>query len=327
MSLELDSTISPWHAGEVELQRRLGVAEQMDAIGHRVFRDHLIEQHREFYSLLPFIVIGAVDPQGLPWATIRAGRPGFLHSPEPLTLAVEAGRDWGDPAEQGMEEGDALGLLGIDLTTRRRNRLNGTLTRSDESRFMVKVGQSFGNCPRYIQNRHVQFARDPATPSSKVAVVSDTLGDDARRLIETADTFFVASFADRSDAGRQVDVSHRGGRPGFVRVDPDGSLTVPDFNGNLFFNTLGNFVVNPCAGLLFVDFERGDVLQLSGSVEIIDDPAQVAAFRGAERLWRMVPASIVMRPDALPLRWTFAQNGFSPNSLMTGEWRQVTRRP
>lgn len=288
---------SPWHAGEIALQRHEGVAEQMDRVGRAVLRPYMLEQHRAFFAGLPFIVIGAVDPDGLPWATIRTGYPGFLHAPDPTRLVVELDRDDADPAERGLEDGDPVGLVGIDLATRRRNRLNGIVRRSADGRFAVAVDQSFGNCPRYIHPRDLAFARDPAQPSVTTPVVSSGLTDDARRIIAAADTFFVASYA-----GQQVDASHRGGMPGFVQIGADGSLTVPDYSGNLFFNTLGNFLVNPRAGLVFADLERGDLLQLSGKVDIILDGPEVAAVEGALRLWRVVPEKIVLRRDALPLR-------------------------
>jgi predicted pyridoxine 5'-phosphate oxidase superfamily flavin-nucleotide-binding protein len=327
MSDVIEKTTPPWHKGELELQRRAGVAEQMDSVGRKVMRTFLLDQHREFYPLLPFIVIGSVDPDGAPWATIRAGQPGFLQSPDPLTLMVDAARDPEDPAERGMEDGDAIGLVGVDLVTRRRNRLNGKVSRNGGDGFSVTVGHSFGNCPRYIQNRHFRFVRDPSTQGSASApTISHRVTDVARQIIARADTFFVASYVDRGDVGRQVDVSHRGGLPGFVRVDRDGGLTVPDFNGNLFFNTLGNFLVNPRAGLLFVDDETGDMLQIAGRVEVILDSPDIAAFEGAERLWRVMPERVVLRPDALPLRWTLVEGGFSPSSLMTGSWNEAASR-
>lgn len=308
---------SPWHEGERELQRRFGVADRMEPVGRTVLRTYLTDQHRGFYPLLPFIVIGAVAPDGAPWATVRAGRPGFLHSPDPRTLAIEAGRDPTDPADPGLDDGCPVGLVGLDLMTRRRNRLNGTIARDADDRFTVEVRQSFGNCPRYIQNRRFAFVRDPRAASPSTAIVSDRLGAAARRIVEAADTFFVASYADRGDEGRQVDVSHRGGRPGFVRIGPDGSLTVPDFNGNHFFNTLGNFMVTPRAGLAFIDFATGGMLQLTGAVEVILDSTEIAAFEGAERLWTVKPDRVVLRPDALPLRWRFESDGIPPSRLAT----------
>lgn len=326
MPAEESTPSSPWHAGELQLQRHAGVVEQMDPIGRRVLRTFLLDQHREFYSLLPFIVIGSVDRDGMTWATIRSGQPGFLHSPDPLTLDVNAVSDPDDPAEAGIIDGEPIGLVGVDLITRRRNRLNGTVIRSGNDRFSVSVAQSFGNCPRYIQNRQFSFVRDPAQPRRSEVLVSNGLDANARSLITAADTLFVASYVELEGEGRQVDVSHRGGRPGFVRVDADGGLTIPDFNGNQFFNTLGNFMINPRAGLLFVDHKTGDMLQITGRVDVILDSAEIAAFEGAERLWRVMPEKVVLRKDALPLRWSFLEDGMSPNSLMTGGWSEAASR-
>ena len=317
---------SPWHAGELELQRHAGVIEQMDTVGRKFVRHFLLDQHREFFPLISFIAVGTVDRQGIPWATIRCGKPGFLHSPDPQTLKIDANRDPGDPADEGMDHGDPVGLLGIDLITRRRNRMNGRVVRGGSDGFSVTVDDSYGNCPRYIQNRHFRFVRDPAEISSAVPLFSDHLDERASQIVTAADTFFVASYIDREDEGRQVDVSHRGGRSGFVRIDADGGLTIPDFNGNLFFNTLGNFLVNPRAGLLFIDHETGDMLQIAGRTEVILDSPEIAAFEGAERLWRVIPEKVVLRPDALPLRWTFAENGMSPSILMTGTWQEAQAR-
>jgi predicted pyridoxine 5'-phosphate oxidase superfamily flavin-nucleotide-binding protein len=316
---------APWHAGEVALQRSVGVAEKMAAHG-RVLRDHLIEQHRAFFPQLPFILAGAVDAEGDAWATMLAGRPGFLRAPDPSRLQITARRDPGDPADAGMNDGDAVGLLGIELHTRRRNRLNGRVRRASADGFAVSVEQSFGNCPQYIQLRDFEFVRDPGTPAPEAPQRLDALDERARALIAEADTFFVASYVDRRDAGRQVDVSHRGGRPGFVRVEEDGVLTIPDFAGNRFFNTLGNLLANPKAGLLFIDFATGDLLQLSGDAEIVLESPEIAAFQGAERLWRVRPRHIVHRPGALPLRWSFPPDGWSPRSLRTGSWEQAAQR-
>lgn len=293
---------SPWHAGERAMQESAGVAERMAVVGPRVIRDHLVDQHMAFYPQLPFIVAGTVDPSGDAWATLIAGRPGFLSALDPFTLAVSAQRDRADPADAGLEDGDAVGLLGIELHTRRRNRLNGVVRRQSAGRFEVEVRESFGNCPRYIRLRDWRFARDPAADIVSAAQPLAAIDAGARALIERAETLFVASYADGQD-GRRVDVSHRGGPAGFVRVDADGVLTIPDYAGNLFFNTLGNIRTNPRAGLAFVDFETGDMVQLSGDASLELDAPEIAAFPGAERLLRVRPRRIVRRADALPLRW------------------------
>uniref|UniRef100_C5CLC5 Oxidoreductase FAD/NAD(P)-binding domain protein n=1 Tax=Variovorax paradoxus (strain S110) TaxID=543728 RepID=C5CLC5_VARPS len=317
---------SPWHAGELAIQESAGAVRAMDLPGRLYVRNFLLDQHRTFYPLLHFVVLGTVDPQGNVWATVRAGEPGFLQSPDPATLVVRAPRDTGDPAENGMEDGEAVGVLGIDLITRRRNRMNGNLRHSDAGTLDIEVAQSFGNCPRYIQNREFSFARDPALPSNKPAVHLDALDARAYELIEGADTFYVASYVDGQDGMRQVDVSHRGGKPGFVRIGSDGMLTIPDFSGNQFFMTLGNLLLNPTAGLLFIDSNTGDVLQMTGDAKVILDDPEIAAFEGAERLWTFTPRRVVHRPEGLPLRWSMTVDGWSPNLRMTGSWEDADRR-
>ena len=301
------------------MQRTAGAADKLAARGN-LLRDHMTDQHRQFYAQLPFLIAGAVDRAGDPWATILSGEPGFLHAPDPHRLSIATSRDPGDPADEGMEDGDAIGLLGIELHTRRRNRLNGLVERHGADSFHVTVQQSFGNCPQYIQARDFRFVRDPALRAGRLPHALERSDARGRAMIAAADTFFVASYIDRRDGTREVDVSHRGGRPGFVRVGDDGALTIPDFSGNRFFNTLGNILTNPKAGLLFVDFETGDLLQLSGSADVILDSPEIARFQGAERLWRVTPRRIHLRPDALPLRWTFRQDGWSPQALKTGAW-------
>ncbi len=321
-----DGGLSVWHAGERTLQEKIGVAEKMASVGQRVIRPYLLDQHRDFYAQLPFILLGSVDPAGDAWATLLAGEPGFLSAPTTTALHVSALRDPSDPASQGLRDGDAIGLLGIELQTRRRNRLNGILRMAADGSFDVEVDQSFGNCPQYIQRRSPHFVRDPLLPFAGEVHESGDLDAPARAMIEAADTFFVATYVDRDGGHRQVDVSHRGGKAGIVRVSDDGLLTIPDFAGNMFFATLGNMLVNGKAGLLFVDFENGDMLQLSGDGEPVLDSPEIAAFQGAERLWTFRPRHVVRREGAAPLRWTFAEDGWSPNSLMTGDWRQTAER-
>ncbi|OWV88121.1 pyridoxamine 5'-phosphate oxidase [Rhizobium sp. N122] len=295
---------SPWHQGELAMQRSVGVVERMDGPGRNFVRKAMPEQHRAFFPMLPFIVLGAVDAKGDVWATLRAARPGFLSSPDPEILDVDLPRDRVDPTEAGLEHGDAIAMLGIQLETRRRNRLNGVIRRTDAEAFRVRVGQSFGNCPQYIQPRSCIFARDPDRSTTAPPLHSAQLDDRMRGMIEGADAFFVASYVDRDHGERQVDVSHRGGYPGFVHLSADGVLTIPDFSGNRFFNTLGNFLVNPRAGLVFIDFETGDMLQMAGKAEVVLDSPDITGFPNAERLWRFTPEKIVLRPDALPLRWS-----------------------
>ena len=305
---------SPWHAGERAVQRAVGVAAQMEAVGRRTIRRFMPDQHRAFFAALRFVVVGAVDAEGRPWASIVSGPPGFVTSPTPQSLRIAARPGAGDPVQQAIAVGAPLGLLGIDLTTRRRNRANGRVAAADDDGFSLAVEQSFGNCPQYIQRReyHGRFADAPpcAEPLGELDAA-------ARTLIGRADTCFVASAGPAgSDERGSVDVWHRGGMPGFVAIGGDGALVVPDYRGNRYFNTLGNLAVNPRAGLLFVDFAGGDLLQLTGTTEIVWNGPELRAHPGAERLWRFTPSSGHRLRGGFSLRLEFRE--FSPMSLAVG---------
>lgn len=317
----ISSMASPWHDGERALQERAGVLERMAGLGARVLRDRMPEQHRAFFAQPPFVVVGGLDAARQPWASVLAGPPGFMQSPDEQHLRVDARAATDDPLADSMRLGASVALLGIEPHTRRRNRLNGVVSALDASGFTVEVRQSFGNCPKYIQAREPAFVAQASV--AQAAQRARGLDAAARRIVETADTFFIATAhpaAGDALASHGVDVSHRGGRPGFVRVTDGNRLTVPDFVGNSFFNTLGNIEVNPRAGLLFVDFETGDLLHVTVRAEVLWDGPELAAFEGAQRLLRMEVVSALRRPAALPLHWEPAQP--SPYLDATGVWPQ-----
>jgi len=71
------------------------------------------------------------------------------------------------------------------------------------------------------------------------------------------------------------------------------------------FNTLGNISVNPGAGLLFIDFENGSTIQITGEAKIIWDDGRVAEFAGAERLVEFEICGVVHTRGAVPIKWQF----------------------
>jgi predicted pyridoxine 5'-phosphate oxidase superfamily flavin-nucleotide-binding protein len=308
-----------FHAGEQAMQARAGVQAQMAQIGPRVMRDHMPDQHREFFSLLPFVVVGSVDAQGQPWASVLTGAPGFMTSPDPTHLQIRARPLPHDPLNVTLHDGAPLGLLGIQPHTRRRNRMNGT-ARLEDGGFLVEVGQSFGNCPKYIQAREPVWT--PEAPAGQLAHEGPGLDEVSRQMIRAADTFFIATAHPQATASggeprHGVDVSHRGGAPGFVKLEGE-VLTVPDFMGNHFFNTLGNIAVHPAAGLLFMDFERGDLLYLAVQAKVLWDGAELASYEGALRLLRMRVTHVRRVQGGSPLRWGPAEP--SPQLAGLGNW-------
>jgi predicted pyridoxine 5'-phosphate oxidase superfamily flavin-nucleotide-binding protein len=238
-------------------------------------------------------------------------------------LRIDAAPDGDGPAADGFVVGNEIGLLGLDLATRRRNRANGRIAAIDPSGFSVVVSQSFGNCAQYIQTRVIRA--DDARRERAASVPIKGLDDDARRLIGESDTFFVASRS-RAGAGSAggLDISHRGGKPGFVRIEGD-TLLIPDFKGNRFFNTLGNFLGDPRAGLLLIDFETGDVLQATGSVTIDWDAGAAALPSGAQRFWRVAIDRSWWTRGASPFVWSFER--FAPTTLATGVWEKSLTLP
>ncbi|MFT7681900.1 MAG: ferredoxin-NADP reductase [Moritella dasanensis] len=335
-------TASPFHRGEQAIQEKLGVREQMERFGSRVIRDHMPQQHREFYQQLPFIFVGHGDKDGWPWASILFNKPGFIQSPNDQSLQLNTQPVIGDPLLKAMDGNTKLGLLGIELETRRRNRLAAHITGSTDKQIQLSIDQAFGNCPQYIQKREYEFIDPNSMPKSSVEALTE-LDLSAQQLIANSDTFFVASFVNNdingngtgtgnsnsdkgvsSKASIGADVSHRGGKPGFIRVDNNKSLTIPDYLGNNHFNTLGNFLENPKAGLLFIDFDKGHILTLTGRVEILWDSEDSQHFAGAERLWTFHLEQGYRLNYSLPLRWKL--NGFSPNTLMTGTWAEAAQQ-
>jgi uncharacterized protein len=299
-----------FHSGERAAQAFAGVASPYAAI-----RDWMPDQHRTFFGLLRFLPLATAGQGGEPVATILTGPAGFIASPDPTTLHIAVPPDREDPVAPFLVPAAPVGLLGIDLATRRRNRANGTLRSSGPDGLTVSVKQSFGNCPQYIQTRI--WHDSAATPGPLERL--NGLDPAARRLVAEADTFFVATTSGAAVGdGGGMDISHRGGRPGFVAVAGD-TLTVPDFYGNHYFNTLGNLLLDRRAALLFVDWSDGTLLHLQGEVEILWD--QDGGFTGAERLWRISVTNAWRRRGAVPLRWSF--QAYAPQLQRTGVWSET----
>ncbi|VVD66718.1 pyridoxamine 5'-phosphate oxidase family protein [Pandoraea terrigena] len=310
---------SPFHPGELAVQTRAGSREAIAEVGARVIRAAMPDQHRQFFAQLPFLVVGALDAHGHPWATLLSGAPGFAHAPDATLLRVNALPPATDPLHGAVTLGAPVGVLGLAPSTRRRNRVNGRVVDADTDGFAIRVDQSFGNCPQYIRQREITPQRHSAPARAERPQTS--LDDDAQRQIASADTFFIATHyaGDRTtERSAGTDVSHRGGKPGFVRVDDANTLMWPDFRGNAYYNTLGNLYANPSAGLVFVDFTSGDFLHVTGDADILWQDEATSGFAGAQRLVRMRVREVRRVRGALPATWRDGE--VSPSVERTGAW-------
>ena len=185
MNLEQLAPASPFHHGEQQAQDRMGVREKLDKVGRIHIRDHMPEQHREFYGNLPFVLLGAVDEQGRPWASIFAGHPGFMSAPDSRHLEIAAQALHGNPLIGTLKPGAEVGLLGIELDSRRRNRLNGRIGSAGQEGISIETSQTFGNCPKYIQTREVEVQPGVDEPGTeRPTTVTDHFDADTSGLSE-----------------------------------------------------------------------------------------------------------------------------------------------
>ncbi len=88
-------------------------------------------------------------PDGSIWATTLSGVPGFMKATDDNHLRVSLKQIYADPVN--FAEGDRIGSVGVMQHNRRRNRLNCIVESVQPDSCSLKVLQSFGNCPKYIQ--------------------------------------------------------------------------------------------------------------------------------------------------------------------------------
>ncbi len=261
--------VTVFHSGELALQTQSRVDQRAHKMGNALIRDHIIDQHKEFFENLPYVFLALHDKQGRPWLSVMQGVPGFITSPEPKILKLKgeviARHDLG--LDIGANK--SVGVVGLDLSTRRRNRLNGKFDGGHAASISINVEHSFGNCPKYIQQRYLDTNEDApqsdhSSPNLKHRFAKFSQAD--IELVEESDTLFIAS---SKEIGGDLDASHRGGKPGFVRVVNDKQLWFKDYPGNNFFQTFGNIHRHPNIGLTFIDFNNGDLLLLCGKARLV----------------------------------------------------------
>jgi predicted pyridoxine 5'-phosphate oxidase superfamily flavin-nucleotide-binding protein len=298
---------SIYHAGELSVQRQAGVEAQARRIGQGI-KSAMPTAAQGFLQQQPMVLVGSIAAGGQVWASLLTGTPGFLMPVDERTLQIVATPVVGDPLRTNLHEHAAVGLLAIDLASRRRMRLNGQIESLSDGSFAIRAHQVYANCLKYIQARTLEMIGTPMRGPGSIHR-GDRLTPEQQAWIARSDTLFIASAHPHGGA----DVSHRGGNPGFVRVVDARTLIVPDYAGNTMFQTLGNLQANPHVGLLLIDFTGGATLQMSGTAHIIWDAQRVAEFAGAERLVEVTVAEVVETADAHPLRsHTIEYSPFNP---------------
>ncbi|NUW34735.1 pyridoxamine 5'-phosphate oxidase family protein [Nonomuraea sp. SMC257] len=291
------------HPGERSVQRRTGLT--AEGLGSAGVRATIPPVAAEFLRQQRLAVIAAADDTGAAWVSVLTGPPGFITAADDRTVIADRLPGAGDPLAGLFDAERQVGMLLIEPASRRRMRANGRAHR-DGSRLLIRTEQVYSNCPKYLQTR--TYADDVPSEGG-TALVTAELTTDQQRWIGTADTFFVGTYA----PGLGADASHRGGNPGFVTVAGSRRLTWPDYAGNSMYMTLGNLELEPRCGLLFLDWEHGHALQLTGRARVDWDPERAAGVPGAQRLVDFDVERAVQIAGGIPQRWSFGKySRFNP---------------
>lgn len=299
---------SMYHSGELAVQARTGVQEEAKALGKSI--GSLIKPTAQaFLHTQRLVITSTVDAGNRVWASLLTGEPGFVQVLAEQMIRTDAAPVTGDPLPENLLLQNEIGILALDLATRRRLRLNGNAEIQPDNSIYLRTKQVYFNCPKYIQSRKLtaDVTKLPVLPEIQR---TPTLTSFQQQWIAQTDTFFIASF--HPDSG--ADASHRGGYPGFVRILNASKLVFPDYSGNNMFNTLGNISVNPLCGLLFIDFERGRTIQVTGKASVIWEADRTVEFAGAERLVEFQIDEVIAITGASSLRWRFVEySPFNPS--------------
>jgi predicted pyridoxine 5'-phosphate oxidase superfamily flavin-nucleotide-binding protein len=288
--------MSKFHEGEIAVQTQAGVRDEAESISH-VINNLIQPKAKEFLQERQIAIASTIDERGRCWASLLTGKPGFLEFVTETEITITPDFIAGDPLYDNLAQNHHLGLLTIDFAKRRRLRLNGIAKLQSTGKINLQTQQVFFNCPKYITQRYLESRI--ANPQANGRSISNSLDRHQQNWITQADTFFIASYHPEKGA----DISHRGGNPGFIRIIAPDRLVFPDYTGNNLFQTFGNLTVNPHAGLLFLDFATGHILQLTGTAEILWQTELLTEFVDAKRLVKFQIETIIETTHASPLLW------------------------
>ncbi|OCT48502.1 oxidoreductase, FAD-binding family protein [Cladophialophora carrionii] len=346
---------APWHEGEVAIHKRTRVSGYDNPT-----TPFLAPRYGNWIQRYPLMAIGTLDDDDRPWCTVWGSDQLPIAQPvaqsvmgvrttvdasfDPVVQAIYQGKDDGEVIRA---EGKARLMAGLSIHLEERSRVKlagqviaGALTanelngarpdftddvkhgKSGELQLVVKIDQSLGNCPKYLNKKHIVAH----TPEPRLVSSSTHLSQKAIDLIHNADLFFIASAHKHED----MDCNHRGGPPGFIRVtqpdNPDESSTIvwPEYSGNNLYQTLGNLEATPHAGLVIPDFETGDVLYVTGDTETLVGAAasKVIAKSNLAVSLKITGARFV--ENGLPFRGEFTNDAWQGRSPYNPRIRYLT---
>jgi uncharacterized protein len=140
-------------------------------------------------------------------------------------------------------------------------------------------------------NRRLQDAFDSRRISDRLEekLTRTSFSAEDKAFIESAIYFFIAT----ADGEGRPDCSFKGGAVGFVRVTGPAELAFPDYDGNGMFKSLGNLLLNPSVGLLFIDLhDRPRRLRVNGEARVVREDPLLAETVGAQLMVRVTARAI-----------------------------------
>lgn len=291
-----------FHSGERTVHNILGI-QKIAKSASTMIQSKMTRKFMKFLNGQNSFMISSMDQNGRVWSSFLAGNPGMIQATEADIVKINTKINEHDPLFSNISQNKEVGILVIDFASRIRVRINGEISVVyPDGKFEIKIEQVFGNCPKYIQARRFKYKAVEGIVNTEFHPCN-TLSKNQQNWISESDTFIIAS----SSSEGKMDISHRGGMPGFVYVMNEKTIMFPDYSGNMLFNTLGNIVQNPNVGLLFFDFNNGDTLQITGEASIIwnIDKDIFSKFPGAQRLVQLQIIEVLETSCYESYEWEF----------------------
>ena len=341
---------APWHEGEIAFKERVHMGGYDNPT-----TPFLAARYANWIQQYPLMAIGTVDDNDRPWCTLWGSDQLPIAQPvaqsimgvrttvdasfDPVVQAIYQGKDDGE-VFRAEGRGRLMSGLSIHLEERARVKLAGQIIagaltaneslddsdagvgKSGELQLVVNIDQSLGNCPKYINKKHI-IAH---TPSPRLSSSSPHLSQKAIDVVHQADLLFIASVHKHED----MDCNIRGGPQGFIRVlqpddeDEPSTIVWPEYSGNNLYQTLGNLESTPQAGLVIPNFETGDVLYVTGTTETLVGAAAGKVIAKSNLAVSLKITSAIFVENGLPFRGQLMEDASQGRSPYNPRVRYLT---
>jgi hypothetical protein len=255
-----------FHQGELDIQQKTGEALIANSVS-RMITEIIPARVDKFIEEQTMAIVSSIDLSDNIWISVLFGNIGFTSVLNPNTILFNRANICSTKSDifyNNIEKRKEFGSLFIELSTRRRFRING-VAEINKATIKILIQEAYANCPKYIQQRVLNIPIH-FQPVNTILEKGITINQSTKDWIMQADTFFIGSKSNNN----KLDASHRGGNKGFIQI-VENVLKIPDYKGNSMYNTLGNIHQNSKTGILFIDFKKGDILQLTGTSSILFD--------------------------------------------------------